>query len=273
MDRPKYTILCVDDEENILHALKRLLRREGYTLLTATNGLNGLQVLKENEVHLVISDQRMPGMNGIEFLTKAKEEFPDTIRIILTGYTDVDSIAESINKGHIFKFFLKPWDDQHLRLEIRQALEQYELVKANKRLHEEIFQKNEDLKKINENLELLVQNRTKDLEIQNQALELSRAILDDLPFPIIGMSHDGMIVMLNKKAMSLRRNEKDFEVGKSILEYFAGETIKKIVNTHENDSTYIPDVARFSEDSYDIFCTPLSGRFQGKGIVLALRPV
>ncbi len=130
-----HTVLCVDDEENILHSLKRLLRKEGYRLLTATSGTDGLRVLENNDVHLVVSDQRMPEMSGTEFLAKVKENYPDAIRIVLTGYTDVDSITESINKGHIYKFILKPWNDHNLKLEIKQGLEQYDLMQSNKRLN------------------------------------------------------------------------------------------------------------------------------------------
>ncbi|TRZ51426.1 response regulator, partial [bacterium] len=119
----KHTILCVDDEENILSALKRLLRNEGYRVMTAASGIEGLKVLEENDVQLVISDQRMPEMSGTDFFATVREQFPEAIRIILSGYTDVDAITESINKGHIYKLLLKPWNDQRLKLEVKQALE------------------------------------------------------------------------------------------------------------------------------------------------------
>ena len=273
MNESPYMILCVDDEENILHSLTRLLRKEGYNILSTTSTLEGLRLLKENDVHLVMSDLRMPGMSGFEFLAKVKEKHPDTIRIILTGYTEVDSMTESINKGHIYKFFLKPWDYQSLKIEIKQALEQYELMKANKKLHQKIAQKNEALRKINENLELLIQDRTRDLEVQNQALEISRAILDDLPFSIIGVSHEGMIVMLNKKAMDLMYNGMILEVGRCIADYFSGIDLQKITETITTDSTRILKELPFENDYFDIFSIPLSGKFKGKGIVLALQPI
>ena len=134
MNENRHTVLCVDDEKNILQSLKRLLRKEDYRLLTASSGEEGLKVLEENDVHMVISDQRMPEMSGTEFLAALKTKYPDVLRIILSGYTDVDSITESINKGHIYKFLLKPWNDHNLKLEIKQALEQYDLIQANKKL-------------------------------------------------------------------------------------------------------------------------------------------
>jgi len=127
----RHTVLCVDDEVNILRSLKRLLRKEDYRLLTASSGEQGLEILKENAVNLVISDQRMPGMSGIEFLARVKEEYPDIIRAILSGYTEVDAIMDSINRGHIYKFLLKPWNDQNLILDIRQALEHCDLIQSN----------------------------------------------------------------------------------------------------------------------------------------------
>jgi DNA-binding NtrC family response regulator len=152
MEPPRHTILFVDDEKNILNSLKRLLRKEDYHLLTASSGEEGLKILAENEVHLVITDLRMPKMNGIEFLARLRVDYPDLIRIILTGYTDVDTLIESINKGHIYKFFLKPWDDHDLKMEIRKALEQYDLMAANKRLYEKAIKQNEEPKTIDENL-------------------------------------------------------------------------------------------------------------------------
>ncbi|MCK5507197.1 MAG: response regulator, partial [Desulfobacterales bacterium] len=95
MNDNQHTILCVDDEANILHSIKRLLRKEGYRLLTASSGVEGLKILEENDVHLILSDQRMPQMSGTEFLAAVREKYPDVIRIILTGYTEVDSITES----------------------------------------------------------------------------------------------------------------------------------------------------------------------------------
>ena len=272
MNENQHTVLCVDDEENILHSIKRLLRKEGYGLLTASSGVEALKILEENNVHLVLSDQRMPQMSGTEFLAEVKEKYPDVIRIILTGYTEVDSITESINKGNIYKFFLKPWNDQNLKLEIGKALEQYDLIQANKMLHEKVLEQNEELKSINENLEVLIQERTKELEIQNQALELSHTIMEDLPVPLIGVSVEGMIVLINRQAQSLSKSGKSIEIGKRLSDYFSNDMEEKMdeammCRTHIALKGY-----RLSGTSYDIDLIPLSGKFSGKGVVLSLRP-
>ena len=273
MDGNKHTVLLVDDEENILHSLKRLLRKEEYCLLTGSSGVEGLRILEENDVHLVISDQRMPGMSGIEFFAAVKEHYPDTIRIILSGYTDVDSITESINKGHIYKFFVKPWNDQSLKLEIRQALEQYDLIQTNRKLHEKVLEQNEELIKINENLEILVQERTTELEIQKQALELSREILEDLPIPIIGISVEGMIVMVNQEVQALSDNGKGIKLGKNFLDYFSPDVEARVTTALETSTPQVFRDCQLAGASYDMNCIPLSGRFRGKGVVLVLNPL
>jgi len=230
MNDYKHTVLLVDDEEKIVNSLKRLLRKEGYQLITASSGAEGLKVLEENDVHLVISDQRMPQMSGTEFFATVREQYPDAIRIILTGYTEVDSITESINKGHIYKFFLKPWNDQNLKLEIKSALEQYDLIQANKRLNERVVEQNEELKRINENLEMLVKKRTTELEIQNQALELSRAILEELTLPIIGVSAEGLIAVINREAKSLSINGQGIEIGHKLVDYFSADVEEQVAS-------------------------------------------
>jgi len=271
MNDYNHTILCVDDEENILSSLKRLLRKEGYRLLTAPSGAEGLKLLEENSVHLVISDQRMPRMDGTQFLAKVKEGYPDAIRIILTGYTDVDSITESINKGHVYKFLLKPWNDQSLKLEIKQALEQYDLIQTNKTLHEKVLEQNEELKTMNENLEALVSERTKQLEIQNRTLEFSRAILQDLPLPIIGVSSDGMIAVINQEAQAQPFNGHAIEVGGEFAEYFPTDVQQNVAVALETNKTQSLEEYRLSDGVYNIDINPLSGRFCGRGVIMTLR--
>jgi response regulator RpfG family c-di-GMP phosphodiesterase len=116
------TVLCVDDEVNVLNSLKRLLRKESYKLLLASSGKEGLSLLEKEPVHLVISDQRMPEMTGTEFLQIVKQRYPEAVRIILTGYSEANTIIESINKGEIYRYLMKPWDDEELRNMIQECL-------------------------------------------------------------------------------------------------------------------------------------------------------
>lgn len=170
----KHTILIVDDEGSITKALNRIFRKEGYKILTASNGLEGIELLKKNEspVSLIISDQRMPGMTGSEFLEKSKDIFPDAMRFLLTGYSDMDAIIDAVNRGEIHRYLTKPWDDNDLLLQVRQSLEQYELILENKRLLALTGKQNKELEEVNKHLDKKVQERSKEIIEKNK--ELSR---------------------------------------------------------------------------------------------------
>ena len=132
-----YTLLFVDDEEGILMSLKRIFLDENYQILTAANATEALKILEENKVHLIVSDHRMPGMTGAQLLKEAKQRWPQTIRIMLTGYADVQSIMGAVNEGAVYKFITKPWSDEDLRLTISLALQQYALLQENQKLKAE----------------------------------------------------------------------------------------------------------------------------------------
>jgi type II secretory ATPase GspE/PulE/Tfp pilus assembly ATPase PilB-like protein/FixJ family two-component response regulator len=131
-----FTLLFVDDEENVLNALRRIFMEENYTILTATSGQKALDILGQQPVHLIISDHRMPGMTGAELLKSVREKYHDTIRIMLTGYADVNSIMGAVKDGAVYKFITKPWNDEDLRLTVSLALQQYVLMHENRRLKE-----------------------------------------------------------------------------------------------------------------------------------------
>jgi diguanylate cyclase (GGDEF)-like protein/PAS domain S-box-containing protein len=119
------TLLVVDDDVNVLAALHRLFRRDNYRVLTAASPAEGFELLAEHSVQVILCDQRMPVMSGTEFLSKVKEMYPETIRIILSGYTEVGTVLESINRGAIYRFYTKPWDDNELRDNVRLAFRHY----------------------------------------------------------------------------------------------------------------------------------------------------
>ena len=127
-------LLLVDDEPNILKALKRLLRWDGYRILSATSAEEGLNLLERHKVNVIISDQRMPQMTGVEFLSRVRERYPDTVRIILSAYSDFSVASSAINEGAIYKFFTKPWDGELMRNNVREAFHHSELNHKNEQL-------------------------------------------------------------------------------------------------------------------------------------------
>jgi response regulator RpfG family c-di-GMP phosphodiesterase len=153
-------ILCVDDEPNILSSLRRLFRTRGYQVFTAEGGNAGLSILENESVDLVISDMRMPEMDGACFLENVQARWPDTIRLLLTGYADIQSTIDAINRGEIYRYIAKPWDDNDLLLIVRQAIERKLLEREKQRLEELTQRQNDELKTLNASLETKVEERT-----------------------------------------------------------------------------------------------------------------
>ena len=143
-----YRILLVDDEPNVLSSLRRVFRRENYQIETAMSGEEALQVLAQNDFQLMISDFKMPQMDGAELLKQVKNQYPEIIRIMLTGYADTDAVMGAINEGAVYKFILKPWNDDDLRVTVGLALEKYDLLKKNKKLQHENQHQSKQLKKL-----------------------------------------------------------------------------------------------------------------------------
>ncbi|NOX38855.1 MAG: sigma-54-dependent Fis family transcriptional regulator [Calditrichaeota bacterium] len=140
----RYTVLAVDDEQGILHAIQRILRRD-YEVILSSSPLSALEVIRKQPVAVLLVDQRMPEMTGVEFLRQARDIQPDAVRILITGYSDIDATIRAINEGQIFYYIQKPWEPDELRLIVRRAIEHYQLKKDNERLLEELRQANERL--------------------------------------------------------------------------------------------------------------------------------
>ena len=161
---PGRTLLLVDDEENILAALKRLLRCDGYQILTASSAQQGFELLAEHPAGVIISDHRMPEMTGVEFFCQVKELYPKTIRMILSGYADLDSVTDAINRGAIYKFITKPWDDATLSANVIEAFEHYELMQRKQQLLEDIQDANETMARLNGELAMLIEQKDGQIE-------------------------------------------------------------------------------------------------------------
>ncbi len=145
--RKQHTVLLVDDEQHIITALKRVLQDLPLKILSASNGNEGLGVLRDNEVHVVISDERMPQMAGSDFLALVKEQYPSTIRMMLTGHASIEAAMRAVNEGAIYRFFMKPWADLEVVLAVKSACDLYDVEEENGlllrmvRLHQAYLQK------------------------------------------------------------------------------------------------------------------------------------
>ncbi len=179
IDAPEAKLLFVDDEANILTALTRLFRPEGYKIFTANNGKEGLAILEKEEIDIIISDMRMPEMDGAEFLKRAHQTHPDTPKILLTGYADIASTISAINDAHLYLYAAKPWDDHDLKLVIKRAAEQRKLIQQKDYFEEQLQQKNAQLAELNNSLEQRVIAKTEELRQTNLFLESAHKELKD----------------------------------------------------------------------------------------------
>lgn len=197
-------ILIVDDEPNILNSLQRLLDEEGYCVHRAKDGQDGLQILASTpEIGVILSDQRMPQMTGIEFLRAVKSNHASKVRMILSGYSELQTLTEAINEGSIFKFVCKPWDDDQLLNTIKEAFEYYELSQKNRLLSEELIETNHKLEKLNSELETKVNEKTHKLELHIASLKVHQDALEYFPYSVVGLDSDLFVVLENAKARTL----------------------------------------------------------------------
>jgi YesN/AraC family two-component response regulator len=235
-------ILCVDDEENVLHSLKRVFLDSKYEMLSATSGNDGLSILRSvTPIQVIISDYRMPGMNGVDFLCAVRDLCPDTIRIILSGYADVSAVVSAINESRIYKFISKPWNDDELRMTIAGAFEQYGLKIQNRRLTEELKIRNEQLDELNTILKERITDKIQDLKMQNSKLMHTSTTLSQLQLAVVSLSGDGLwMFYYNEKARQLFKWTSDKTLPGKRSSFFDSRTdaaIDEIVATGAGQKT------------------------------------
>ena len=163
LDISSYKILCVDDEPNILSALRRMFMLSGFVVEEASSGAEALQKLEQEEFHLVLSDMQMPDMNGAEFLAQVRERWPKVMRLMLTGTADLNTAISAINEGEIYRYLTKPWNDEEVVSTVKSALERYALVLERDNLLELTKQQNLSLADMVNTLEEKVKERTAEL--------------------------------------------------------------------------------------------------------------
>lgn len=214
------TVLFVDDEQSILNSLKRLMRKEGFNILTASSGKEGLDLLEKQEAHLVVSDQRMPSMTGTEFLIRVKQMWPDSVRVILSGYADLDSILQAINEGHVYRFLTKPWNDDQIKTDIHQCLDEYELRRQHKDMVAFIEQQNISLTKIN--------------DLKTDSLRLAHLIMEQIPIAMICVGADGMVVVINEEFNTGFPDLSASIIGKKVTGLLPSELLDGMEQSHES---------------------------------------
>jgi response regulator RpfG family c-di-GMP phosphodiesterase len=175
---------------NILTSLRRLLKREGYTIFIAQSAQEGLSILERQAIDLILSDMRMPVMDGAVFLEKVSEDWPDSIRILLTGYSDLSATISAVTKGRIYKYISKPWEEQDLLLTIRHALDRKYLEQERQRLAKLTLKQNMELKELNKNLEKRVEEQTEELRQAMGRLEKTHESLKKNYFSTIRVFSD-----------------------------------------------------------------------------------
>ena len=219
----KPCVLVVDDELSVLRSIKRLLRREPINLITINSPKQALDLFNTNDIDIVISDYRMPEMNGIELLREIRKRHPHTIRITLTGYSDVDAIIGAINDGEVFRFLVKPWDDDALRQHLHDAIELMQ-------------QRNFRNRRIN-----LVRDYAQQFRAQRDSIlpvfALSRlgqsnysGLLQSIPVGLILLDPEGMILMANQFAVAALPTLRDDHVGDCASRHFPRQLIDALPN-------------------------------------------
>lgn len=206
-------LLLVDDEENILRSLRRVLRRGSWEIETAPDAESALRLIERFRPGVVISDFRMPGMNGVDFLARVKDEVPHAQRIMLTGQADQTAIEEAINRSEVFRFISKPWNDAQLLLAVQSAFEQHSLLFDNLRLAELTHQQNIELRQLNADLELRVQQRTQMLSRAKREWELS---FDTIDTPLALIRTDDLVIRRANVASAKMANRQVNEVSKGL---------------------------------------------------------
>ena len=175
------SVLVVDDDEHVRRSLRRVLRRTNCTFLEAPEAATALEILARQPVHVVVSDYRMPGMDGVEFLRVVKERYPAIQRVLLTGQADTAAIEEAVNRSEIFRFIWKPWDESHLLLTVQDAIDQFWMTEENQRLQAMLAARQAELERLNRDLDTKLEART---EALRQAAQEWRTCFDAIADPL-----------------------------------------------------------------------------------------
>lgn len=263
-------ILLVDDEPAILSALARELHMDGYRILAAQSGREALEVLERESVSVLLSDQRMPGMDGVELLMEVRRRHPDVVRMVLSGYADLDAVMAAVNDGAVYKYLSKPWASEELRASLRDAVRQHELRQERQRLVREIEAANATLEQLNRELQTLVARKDEAL-----AYAASHDLVTGLPNRIL------FIDRLQQALAHARRDERSVAVVSIDLDDFGrindtlghalGDELLKAVGERLGARLRAGDtLAQTGGDGFSIVLTDLAHADDAGAIVVEL---
>lgn len=254
------TLLLVDDEPNILSALQRLFRRDGYTILATDSAEEALNILARQPVDVILSDQRMPGMSGVEFLRRVKETHPETMRIVLSGYTDLQFITDAINEGAIYKFLTKPWDDAQLREQVQEAFRSKGITDENQRLSEALCVANVELT-------AHVEDKERQARQIETVLDTLQEVLQLIPWPIVGVDEEGMVALSNPAA-----DAQLSQIGAPLLGMDAQDVLPESLRACLSDPAGIPEQIQLAGNRYRVIFKQMGRHSRSRGALLALLP-
>ncbi len=256
---PSRTLLLVDDEPNILTSLQRALRRDGYRIIACDDPYKALDTLADQRVDVILADQRMPGMSGVEFLRRAKTLHPETVRIVLSGYIDLQFITDAINEGAIYKFLTKPWDDDQLREQVREAFRSKEVTDENRHL-------TLALQTANGELQAHVEEQARQARQIETVLDTLQEVLQLIPWPIVGIDEEGMVALSNSAA--------DVRLGGNtpLLGQDADAILPPFLRTWLDTPEVIPERLLHEGRDYRVIYKPMGQHSRSRGTLLALLP-
>lgn len=261
------TLLLVDDEPNILAALKRQMRGANCRILTAPGGQQGLALLESEAVDVIVSDQRMPGMTGVEFLRIVKSSHPDTVRMVLSGFTELQSVTDAVNEGAIYKFLTKPWDDIQLRAHIEEAFRHKEMVDENRRLGLELRTANLELASANRQLEDVLEQQREQIRRDGISLDIVREALLRVPMAIIALDEDRQVAYANLVARKL------FGKGDALLGSAADEVMPAPVVALAARADGDPVSAQLAGQAYQIVAYSMGRKTRSRGTLMTFSPI
>jgi len=258
------TLLLVDDEAETVTALGRLLRRDGYRILTACSARDALELLAKNDVGVIISGQCMPEMTGVEFFRRVKELHPETVRIVLSDHTELQSVPDAINEGAVYEFLAKPWNDELLRANVRGAFRHHELASENEHRSGELKAANAQLSDVDHKLQQPLSEKSRQVQQDEISLKIAQESMHCISLPVVGVDGDGMVALANARAEAMFGN------GVPLLGSLIGET--PLAGCISGAVVGKTEVAEVRGQRFSVLCQALGNASRARGRLLVLVP-